>query len=264
MRIFGGTRYANVTSSLALVVALGGTSAYAATSIRSADIKNGQVKGVDLAVNAVTSGKVRNGSLLVKDFKAGQLPGGATGAAGKAGANGATGADGKAGANGATGGVGPKGAEGAAGAPGVGGPAGPAGPSASSFTETDDSYPLNYLSVGTLGVVVDDITIAVRSRIAASSTVMLQPTSPGDATFQAACRIEISSTSLQNITPISRTRSTRTVSSGGVAESELTLHGFVTREPGTYRLVTRCYSNSIARAQVDGASLLAIATADAG
>ncbi len=80
-RIFGVCRYANVTSTLALVVALGG-SAYAANTVRSRDIKNGEVKRVDLADNAVTSGKVRNGTLLSKDFRRGQIPAGATGAAG--------------------------------------------------------------------------------------------------------------------------------------------------------------------------------------
>ena len=91
--IFSNGRYANVTATMALVVALGG-SAYAANTIRSSDIKNGQVKGVDLANNAVTSGKVRNGTLLSKDFKSGQIPAGPRGATGRTGATGATGANG--------------------------------------------------------------------------------------------------------------------------------------------------------------------------
>lgn len=66
--------YANVTATLALVVALSGTS-YAAVVITGADIKNGSIKTADLARNAVISKKVKNGSLLAKDFKAGQLPG---------------------------------------------------------------------------------------------------------------------------------------------------------------------------------------------
>jgi hypothetical protein len=85
--IFGNGRYANVTATMALVVALSG-SAYAANTIRSSDIKNGQVKRVDLANNAVTSGKVRNGALLRKDFKSGQIPAGPRGATGATGANG--------------------------------------------------------------------------------------------------------------------------------------------------------------------------------
>ena len=85
--IFRSGRYANVTATMALVVALGG-SAYAANTIRSSDIKNGEVKRVDLANNAVTSGKVRNGTLLRKDFKSGQIPAGPRGATGATGASG--------------------------------------------------------------------------------------------------------------------------------------------------------------------------------
>jgi hypothetical protein len=87
---FGSGRYANVTATMALVVALGG-SAYAANTIRSSDIKNGEVKRVDLANDAVSSGKVRNGTLLSKDFKSGQIPAGRRGATGATGANGAKG-----------------------------------------------------------------------------------------------------------------------------------------------------------------------------
>lgn len=63
---------------LALIVALGGTS-YAAmvlarNSVRSQHIVNGQVKTVDLGDNAVTSLKVRDGSLRSSDFASGQLP----------------------------------------------------------------------------------------------------------------------------------------------------------------------------------------------
>jgi hypothetical protein len=94
-RIFGRGRYANVTSTMALIVALGGT-AYAANTIRSSDIVNGQVKRVDIANNAVTSGKVANNSLRVNDFRASDraLLRGPAGAAGLPGATGATGAPG--------------------------------------------------------------------------------------------------------------------------------------------------------------------------
>ena len=78
-RTFGGTRYANITSTLALAVALGGTGAYAANSISSRDIRNGQVKNADLASGAVTSTRVRDGSLRERDFKPGELPRGAKG-----------------------------------------------------------------------------------------------------------------------------------------------------------------------------------------
>jgi hypothetical protein len=90
-RLFGGTRYANVTSTLALVVALGGTSAYAINTIGSRDIRNGQVKNADLGRSAVTSTKVKDGSLLAKDFKKGQLPKGERGLQGVPGKQGVAG-----------------------------------------------------------------------------------------------------------------------------------------------------------------------------
>ncbi|MEA2195130.1 MAG: hypothetical protein QOG42_1564 [Solirubrobacteraceae bacterium] len=75
-RILGGKSYANVTATLALVVALGGTS-YAA---------------IKLPRNSVTSVQVKDKSLLKKDFRTGQLPAGKKGAAGPAGAEGPAGA----------------------------------------------------------------------------------------------------------------------------------------------------------------------------
>jgi hypothetical protein len=81
-RIFGESRYANVTATLALVLALGGTS-YAA---------------IKLPANSVTTKTVKDRSLLSKDFKRGQLPAGKRGAAGPAGPQGVPGAAGAAGA----------------------------------------------------------------------------------------------------------------------------------------------------------------------
>jgi hypothetical protein len=82
---------------LALFIALGGTS-YAAVRLPA-----GSVGGRQLARNAVSSPKVRNGSLLKRDFKAGQLPAGAPGAKGDAGAAGPSGPTGPNGAKGDTG-----------------------------------------------------------------------------------------------------------------------------------------------------------------
>jgi hypothetical protein len=80
--------FANVTSVLALFVALGGTAYAAATigpnniqndAVRSRHIKDGAVTNAKLAANAVGTGKVIDGSLLKRDFKAGQLPSGPKG-----------------------------------------------------------------------------------------------------------------------------------------------------------------------------------------
>jgi hypothetical protein len=76
-----------VLGGLALIVALGGTS-YAA---------------LKLPANSVTSAQVKNGSLLKKDFKAGQLPSGPRGLTGTTGAVGPAGSTGPAGVQGAKG-----------------------------------------------------------------------------------------------------------------------------------------------------------------
>lgn len=87
----------------ALVVALGGT-AHGADAVSAA---RKLVQGSDLATGAVTSSKVKDGSLLSRDFRPGQLPRGAQGDPGPVGPRGATGATGAAGATGATGARGP-------------------------------------------------------------------------------------------------------------------------------------------------------------
>jgi hypothetical protein len=101
---------------LALFIALGGVSYAAVTlpedSVGSKQIKNGHVKRVDLAANAVTSSKVKDGSLLSTDFMAGQLPAGAPGQQGPKGDTGATGLPGGKGDTGAPGAAGPAGARG--------------------------------------------------------------------------------------------------------------------------------------------------------
>ena len=76
--MFSNGRYANVTATMALIVALGGTSYAAiklpANSVGSAQLKKQAVTNSKLRANAVTSGTVRNGSLRAKDFKAASSP----------------------------------------------------------------------------------------------------------------------------------------------------------------------------------------------
>lgn len=55
--------YANVVSTLALVVALGGTGAYAAGQITGKEIKNNSVAGKDVKNRSLTGKDVRPGSL---------------------------------------------------------------------------------------------------------------------------------------------------------------------------------------------------------
>lgn len=101
MQVFGNGRYANVTATLALVVALGGTS-YAAITLPRNSVGSKQIKS-----NAVSSSKVKDGSLRAKDFKASDAP---KGPKGDTGATGATGATGPQGAKGDTGAAGVSGA----------------------------------------------------------------------------------------------------------------------------------------------------------
>ena len=84
--------FANVVACLALFVALGGSSVAAVSlsknSVGPKQLKKGAVHNSDLGKNAVTSTKVKNRSLLRRDFKTGQLhagPRGAQGAPGKTG-----------------------------------------------------------------------------------------------------------------------------------------------------------------------------------
>ena len=87
-RVFGNGTYANVTATVALIVALGGTSYAAiilpANSVGSRQLKNRAVTSSKrkLHANAVSSAAVKNGSLRATDFKAGQLPAGPAGPAG--------------------------------------------------------------------------------------------------------------------------------------------------------------------------------------
>jgi Collagen triple helix repeat (20 copies) len=105
--------YSNVVATIAVFVALGGSSYAAVTQI---------------AKNSVSTSQVRDRTLLARDFKRGQLKAGPVGPAGPAGAAGPEGAAGPAGAAGPVGPEGPAGAVGPKGAVGPVGPAGPAGP----------------------------------------------------------------------------------------------------------------------------------------
>jgi hypothetical protein len=92
--IFGTGRYASVTATLALVVALSGTS-YAAVKLAPNSVGTAQLKN-----NAVTTAKVKDGTLQATDFKAGTITPGKNGAPGPQGNPGAAGATGPAGAKG--------------------------------------------------------------------------------------------------------------------------------------------------------------------
>jgi hypothetical protein len=112
---------ATVIATIALMVALAGTG-YAATSLPRNSVGSAQ-----LQANAVTTSKVKNGSLLKVDFAANQIPRGLRG---------------------------PAGAPGPPGAPGAKGPTGPAGPAGSVTTKWALVGKDGNLVAGTAGVVV--------------------------------------------------------------------------------------------------------------
>ena len=77
--------FANIVSSIALFVALGG-GAYAVSiprnSVGGPQLKRGAVTASKIKKGAVTSAKVKDRSLLATDFRRGQLPAGPRGATG--------------------------------------------------------------------------------------------------------------------------------------------------------------------------------------
>jgi hypothetical protein len=84
--------YANVMATIAVFVALGGSS-YAAIKVTGKNVTDSSLTGKDIKNNSVTdkdvkgikTGDVTDRSLLAKDFKPGQLPAGAPGEKGEAG-----------------------------------------------------------------------------------------------------------------------------------------------------------------------------------
>ena len=130
----GRLSYANVIATLALFVALGGSS-YAAV-----ELSRGEVKTKNLAAGSVTSAKVKNRTLRARDFRVGRLPAGPQGAPGPQGAQG------------------PKGDQGSPGMAGMPGPtqgASSAGASAApsaTFENTQVTQPVNTATAGRLFV----------------------------------------------------------------------------------------------------------------
>ena len=102
--------FANTAATLALFTSLGGVSWAAVT------LPKGSVGSQQLQANAVSTRNVRDGSLLSRDFKRGELP---RGQAGLTGATGRPGPQGAQGSRGPQGAAGPKGDPGAPGATNV-------------------------------------------------------------------------------------------------------------------------------------------------
>ena len=68
-RLLKGFTFANVCSFLALTIALGTGTAYAANTVFSTDIVDGEVKTADLANNGVTTAKITNNQVYSGDVR---------------------------------------------------------------------------------------------------------------------------------------------------------------------------------------------------
>jgi hypothetical protein len=67
--------YANVVSTLALVIAMGSGTAYAANEWTGANIRNGTLTGADVRNGSLTSVDIRNGTVTTGDVRNGTLSG---------------------------------------------------------------------------------------------------------------------------------------------------------------------------------------------
>jgi hypothetical protein len=172
--------YSNVLATVALFIAIGGTS-YAALRIPRNSVGHAQLRN-----NAVTSLKVRNGTLRARDFKAGDLPRGATGPKGSTGAKGSTGSRGSAGEAGATGPAGPTATAVAATNP-VNPPDGPDATLTSTGITTKSSGPLLITALGSVHSAcastpcTADVGVYVDGQPVANTGIHIDDT--GDATF---------------------------------------------------------------------------------
>jgi hypothetical protein len=116
--------YANVMATIAVFIALGGSS-YAAVKVTGKNVKDGSLTGKDVKNSALTGVDVKNGSLLAADFGGGQLPAGPQGPKGDTGAKGDKGDKGEACLSSDPNCRGPQGEPGTNGTDGAPGPPGP-------------------------------------------------------------------------------------------------------------------------------------------
>ena len=160
-----------ILACVAAIMIVSATSATAASLITSSQIKDGTIKGRDIAKNTVTSNKLSPGlrrQLAIRQSAASSAPGlaGAAGANGVNGTNGANGKDGAKGAkgdrgqNGQNGQDGQNGAPGQDGAPGQPGQPGSPGAPGAPGQNADGSYTRTVSSFGTGAQDVQDLDTA--------------------------------------------------------------------------------------------------------
>jgi hypothetical protein len=167
--------YANVTSTLALFIALGGTAVATSTLITSSrQVKDGVLTGRD----------VRDGSIRSADLSAATRAG-LMGAQGLPGLAGLSGAPGERGADGAAGPAGTRGTPGSEGAPGLAGPAGPTGPTGATGPSglDGDTHLLGQSDGGPVSGAVVDLGTPISVTLDEPARVLVI----GSATFEVQC-----------------------------------------------------------------------------
>jgi hypothetical protein len=145
---------AMVVAFIALLAALSGTAVAlpGRDTVDSGDIKRGAVKRSDVGRNAITSAKVRNGSLLAADFKAGEIPPGPQGEKGDKGDKGDPCQSSDPACHGPQGPPGANGTNGTNGADGDDGAPGPPGPSAINLNVNLANSNAQEVTVGTFAL----------------------------------------------------------------------------------------------------------------
>lgn len=219
-----------VVALIALAVALGGVG-YAVVALPANSVGTAQLKNA-----AVTSKKVRNGTLLAVDFKKGQLPRGPRGYEGEVGATGATGPTGAAGPQGP---AGPAGATGAAGAQGATGATGPAGPT-SGRTWTASSA--SVASCAPTDLITQNLTLPTTSRLQIGATA--QVVAAGSVPIQISAEVWGGGASVASVTsgPMMDAPTTKALMTiFGVAADG---NGPVDLVPGTYQVRLRLTEDS--------------------
>ena len=240
---------ATIIALVALAVALGGTG-YAVVALQPNSVGTAQLRNA-----AVTSKKVKDGSLMAVDFKKGQLPRGPRGYEGEIGATGATGPTGATGAQGPEGPAGPAGPVGATGTTGATGATGPPGPTQGRMWTASSAGISNCTPADILS---QTLTLSTTSRVQLAATA--QVVAAGTVPIQLTAEIWSGGASVASVTsgPMMNAPTTKDLMTIiGIASD---VNGPIDLMPGTYQLRLRLTEDSPCNVAVNatGISLTAV------
>ena len=238
-----------VVALIALVVAIGGAG-YAVVTLPRNSVGTAQLKNA-----AVTSKKVKNGSLMAVDFKAGQLPRGPRGYEGEIGATGATGPTGATGAQGPAGPEGPAGPAGATGATGAAGATGPPGPTQGTMWTASSAGISNCTPADILS---QTLTLPTTSRVQLAASA--QVVAAGAIPIQLTAEVWSGGASVASVTsgPMMNAPTTKQLMTiVGIASG---VSGPVDLVPGTYQLRLRLTEDSPCNVAVNATGISLTAT----